>query len=147
MGRLLLRYAAALKTPLAKAGAFNHRYQMNGLLHAEPIDGRRAKPRLSTALLFKLILFTRVFTNAPARAEIGGAMPNSGRPLWPIAVAFLGEALGEYATEKEAKDRLDKLIERNPGIGWGGWVDPPYGVCRYSTPRHLAMKIPPKRRG
>jgi hypothetical protein len=45
--------------------------------------------------------------------------------MWPIAVAFLGEALGEHLTEKEAKDRLDKFIERNPDVGWGGWVNPP----------------------
>jgi hypothetical protein len=126
MARLLLRYAAVLEeAPFAKRGPFNHRFQINGLLHAEPIDRRRAKPKLSTVLLFKLILFTRVITTASARVEIGGAMPTSGRPMWPIAVAFLGEALGEHLTEKEAKDRLDKFIQRSPGVGWGGWVDPP----------------------
>ena len=52
-------------------------------------------------------------------------MPKTGKPHWGVAVAFLEEALHEHLTQKDAADRIDKLIARNPGVGWGGWLDPP----------------------
>jgi hypothetical protein len=108
-----------------KAGSL-HRYASNGLLFAEPIDNRPARVSLSTGMLFAFELFSRLASmDDPPRLVLGLQMPSAGLPRHNVAAAFLGDALGEHLTEKQAADRVKKLIERNPGIGWGGFLDPP----------------------
>jgi hypothetical protein len=103
-----------------------HRYASNGILYAEPMDHRPARVSLSTGMLFAFELFSRLASmDDPPRLVLGLRMPSAGRPLHHVAAAFLGDALGEHLTEKQAADRVKKLIERNPGIGWGGFLDPP----------------------
>jgi hypothetical protein len=77
-------------------------------------------------MLFSFALFGRIYGSlSQERLVHGMMMPTTGSPHWPLAVAFLGEALGVNSTPKEAADRVDKLIARHPGVGWGGTLDPP----------------------
>ncbi len=60
-------------------------------------------------------------------------MPKGGRPLWPVAVSLVNEALGgklgtkrgEKLDVKRAQNRLRLLSLRNPRVGWADWPIPP----------------------
>jgi len=128
IANILRNYAAALdEMPLAKVGPFIHRFQFGALKFDTPIDRRSARPGLtSTSLLFELALFGRHFTaGEPVRLMRGIRMPDAGRPIWPVVVALLGDALDEHLTEHDAQDRLAKLQKRNTGVSWAGWPDLP----------------------
>ena len=121
------RLAGALEDyPVAKSGPFEHRYLVHGLLFPAPIDRRSSRPSLSTGMLFSFALFGRLFGPlSQERLVLGMTMPATGEAHWDVAVAFLREALGEHLNQREAADRIGKLIARNPGVGWGGWLSPP----------------------
>ena len=127
------------REPPAKAGPWLHRSQFGPLLFHRPIDirSRLPDPQIDR-LLFGTVLLARQFTSkTPFGVQKGMIMPtraaraasdtnrDPGKPLWPLAAAVLSDALGEHLTEGAARNRLEFLIQRNPGLGWLGWPTPP----------------------
>ncbi len=136
--RILRAFAASLeKAPRAKAGPWLHRWKVQPLIYPNPVDARtaRADPLVS-GLLFGTVLLARQFAaDAPFFIQLGTQMPEGiGRPLWPVAAALVRDALGERLDAKNAQDRLTILIDRNKGLGWGGWSSPP---DEFFEPLHL----------
>jgi hypothetical protein len=128
VARLLDHYADLLeKAPLSKSGPFMHRFQLGALHFEEAVDRRPSRPEaVVTSLLFGLVLFAREYTSEGcASLQFPVKMPREGRPLWPLAVAFLGDALDEHLDEKAAQIRLSGLLSRHPSAGWVEWTDPP----------------------
>ncbi len=108
-------------------GPWHHRFQVGPLLFQKPIDRQSARTALASGLLFGTTFWARWLTSPKVFVVTAGMpMPTKiGDPLWPVAAELLGEALEEHVAEKEARERLNKLISRNPKVGWYGWPMPP----------------------
>lgn len=125
---LLRAYAAELeRNPPLHAGSFLWRFQLGAIHFEEPLDRRSSTPEpIETSLLFGLSLFAREYTDDRcANLQLPVPMPPSGRPMWPLAVAFLADALDRQLDEKAAANRINQLVHRHPGVGWMGWPEPP----------------------
>ena len=127
------------KAPLAKFGRWLHRHQVGPLAYPSPVDehSRQADAEVD-GLLFGTVLLSRRFT-ARARWSVqpGTVMPtpkartagqtkrDPGRPLWGVAAALVSDALGVHLEENAARNRLNFLIQDNPGLCWIGWPPSP----------------------
>ena len=127
VSRFLRHFSDELRQrPRAKAGPFIHRNQFGPLMYSKPIDRRSARTNpIITGVLFELVYLARLYTSPePGRLEVGGQLPKTGCPFWPVALAFLEEGFETYLTKKEAQDRLRQLHRRDPGLSWVGWPEP-----------------------
>ena len=124
---LLDRYAEALRRDLlAKRGPFVHRFKVGPLIYPRPVDRHSARINVrAMGLLFQLVLYFRRFTHgirSVGRLQNGERMPSYGEPYYDIASEFVNAATGKaFGTASQARDRLDKFLAKNPGIGFGQW--------------------------
>lgn len=113
------------KDPYAKKGEFTHRFMVGPLVFQDAIDMHPSKINPSvTGLLFQLVLYMRRFTVGeldPTKISQCEPMPSYGDPRYKIVCDFINDALEKAMDENGARQRLEKLIENNSGIGFTDW--------------------------
>jgi hypothetical protein len=125
MRRLLLSLVDVIKrygSPRLGHGPWLHR-STHGCLHfPSAIDtDRTVLPSVDTMLHFNLaFLFRKASTDNP-RLQSGEPMPESGKSHWDVVAALSNVVLRSTFTAEQARDRVRKLVEGNPGIGLMGW--------------------------
>ena len=124
--QLLDAYAEALDAaPFAKEGDTLHRIMVGPLIFPEEVDSRSSRIDAAvTGLLFQLVLYIRRFiAGEPEPTHISQCepMPDYGEPRYRIVCEFINDALGKATNEHSARQRLEKLIRTNPGIGFFAW--------------------------
>lgn len=134
IAQTLRAYADFLeRTPAARRGPWEHRFRVGPLRFTEPVDQHPARADLVTCLLFGATFWARWLSATCLPPPVGTPMPKGGRPLWPVAVSLVNEALGgklgtkrgEKLDVKRAQNRLRLLSLRNPRVGWADWPIPP----------------------
>lgn len=113
--------------PTLGKGPWRHRTK-HGCLHFQTtIDIERTTlPSAHTMLVFNLVFLYRKGTvtyepNYGPGWQTGEPMPTDGDPHWNEATQLANAVLNQSVTPAQSRDRIRRLISRNPGIGLGGW--------------------------
>jgi hypothetical protein len=94
---------------------------------APPRDGNDL---LVNGLLYIAVRAARQATGAAAARDVGTPMPTGGRPLFPLAAAYVRDittaahprGLGMELSAVDAGQRLTKMLKRSPGLVCRGWA-------------------------
>jgi len=94
---------------------------------APPRDGNDL---LVNGLLYIAVRAARQATGASVMRDVGAPMPKGGRPLFPLAAAYVQDVtttahprgLGTELSAVAARERLTKLLGRSPDLVCRGWA-------------------------